>query len=69
MASGLAAELKRKTVAADAAVAAVKSGDWIDYGFGVGQPDLIDQALAARVATLREVKLRGTLRSEERRGG
>ncbi|HVC43739.1 MAG TPA: acetyl-CoA hydrolase/transferase C-terminal domain-containing protein [Candidatus Binataceae bacterium] len=61
MASGLAAELKRKTVAADAAVAAVKSGDWIDYGFGVGQPDLIDQALAARVATLRDVKLRGTL--------
>src|SRR6202167_996194 len=61
MRSGMAAELKSKTVAADAAAAAVKSGDWIDYGFGVGQPDLIDQALAARIATLRDVKLRGTL--------
>jgi acyl-CoA hydrolase len=61
MASSFAAELKRKTVSADAAAAVVKSGDWIDYGFGVGQPDLIDQALAARIATLRDVKLRGTL--------
>jgi acyl-CoA hydrolase len=61
MASSLAAELKRKTVSAEQAVATVESGTWIDYGFGIGQPDLLDQALAARVTQLEGVKVRGTL--------
>ena len=54
-------ELKRKTVSADEAAAKIKSGSWIDYGFGLGQPDVFDHALAARVAKLERVKLRGCL--------
>lgn len=54
-------ELKRKTVNADAAAAMVKSGDWVDYGFGVGQPDLFEQALSARISKLSNVKLRACL--------
>lgn len=55
------AELKRKTISAEEAAALVKPGDWVDYGFGLGQTDLFDQALAARVRELRDVKVRGTL--------
>jgi acyl-CoA hydrolase len=54
-------DLKRKTVSAEQAAAVVKSGDWLDYGFGLGQPDQFDQALAARLDTLEGVKLRGCL--------
>ena len=61
MASSFESELKRKTASADAAAALVRSGDWIDYGFGVAQPDLFDRALAARIAQIQEVKIRGTL--------
>ena len=40
---------KSKIVTAEAAVAAaVKDGDWVDYGFGGGFPELLDKALAAR---------------------
>ena len=40
---------KSKFVTAEAAVAAaVKDGDWVDYGFGGGYPELMDRALAAR---------------------
>ncbi|MGD0073419.1 MAG: acetyl-CoA hydrolase/transferase C-terminal domain-containing protein [Candidatus Binataceae bacterium] len=55
------AELKRKTISAEQAAAMVKSGRWLDYGFGLGQPDRFDQALAARVAELSDVKIRGCL--------
>jgi acyl-CoA hydrolase len=61
MASSFESELKRKTVAAEEAAAMVKSGDWIDYGFGVAQPDVFDHALAGRIAQLSEVRIRGTL--------
>lgn len=61
MASSFVSELKRKTVSAEQAAALVKSGDWVDYGFGVGQPDLFDQALAARIKQLSGVALRGCL--------
>jgi acyl-CoA hydrolase len=61
MPPSFASELKRKTVSADQAAAIVKSGDWIDFGFGVGQPDIFDQALAARIDSLNGVKLRGCL--------
>jgi acyl-CoA hydrolase len=53
------AELKRKLVTADAVASRVKSGDWVEYGFGLGQPDLFDRALAERVASLERVKIRG----------
>ncbi len=43
------------------AAALVRSGDWIDYGFGLAQPDAFDAALAARAATLSDVKIRAAL--------
>jgi acyl-CoA hydrolase len=61
MASSFESELKRKTVGAEEAAALVKSGDWIDYGFGIGQPELFDGALAARIGGLSGVRIRGTL--------
>ena len=48
-------------ISPDAAAALVKSGDWVDYGFGMGQPDRFDRALAARAAELRDVKIRAAL--------
>ena len=61
MGHSLSLELKQKTISAAAAAGQVKSGDWVEYGFGIGQPDLVDQALAQRVSELTDVKLRGTL--------
>ena len=54
-------ELKQKTVSADDAAALVKSDDWVEYGFGLGQPELFDRALASRVTRLERVKIRGCL--------
>src|SRR3954463_3973553 len=54
-------ELKRKQLSAEAAAAKVKSGDFVEYGFGLGQPDVFDRALAERVAHLERVKIRGCL--------
>ncbi|MBI4516076.1 MAG: 4-hydroxybutyrate CoA-transferase [Deltaproteobacteria bacterium] len=50
-----------KLISAEAAAALVKSGDWLDYGFGLGQPDRFDRALAARTDELRGVKIRSCL--------
>ena len=61
MANSYDGELKRKQVSAEQAAAEVKSGDWVEYGFGLGQPDLFDRALAGRVAKLERVKVRGCL--------
>ena len=44
-----------------AAAKAVRSGDWVDYGFGGGFPELMDKALAARKDELTDVKIRGGL--------
>ncbi|SRR5579875_108365 len=56
-----ASELKRKTMTAERAAELVRSNSWVDYGFGLGQPDLFDKALAARVSKLEDVKIRGCL--------
>lgn len=61
MATSYQAELKRKKISAEEAAAKVKSGDWVEYGFGLGQPDLFDHALAERVPSLKRVKVRGCL--------
>lgn len=45
----------------EAAARAVQSGDWVDYGFGGGFPELMDRALAARKDELTDVKIRGGL--------
>ena len=36
----------------------VQPGDWIDYAITFNQPDVFDEALAARKAELRNVKIR-----------
>lgn len=50
----------RKVSAAEAA-ALVKSGMWLDWGFGLCQPDRFDAALAARKDALKGVKIRACL--------
>lgn len=57
-------EYKQKTRTPEQAVKIIKPGDWVDYGFGLGQPVLLDQALAGRVGELWDVKIRGILRLE-----
>jgi len=48
-------------VSAQIAAESVSSGDWVDYGFGLGQPDVFDQALGARASELTRVKIRSAL--------
>lgn len=50
-----------KFVTPEVAARAVQSGDWVDYGFGGGFPELMDKALAARKGELNNVKIRGGL--------
>ena len=45
-------------ISADDAARLVRPGDWVDYGFGMGQPDAFDRALAARREELTDVKIR-----------
>ena len=54
---------KRQTkfVTPEEAVQAVRDGDWVDYGFGAGFPELLDRALAGRKGDVRDVKIRGGL--------
>ena len=54
-------DLRAKLLSADAAAALVKSGDWLDYGAGLGQPDLFDAALARRKDSLHGVSIRACL--------
>jgi acyl-CoA hydrolase len=50
-----------QSVSAALAAESVLPGDWVDYGFGLAQPDAFDQALAARAPLLRRVKIRAAL--------
>ena len=50
-----------RQVSAATAATLVNPGDWVDYGFGIGQPDAFDQALAARAAELHHVRIRSCL--------
>ena len=43
-----------KFVTPEVAAKAVRSGDWVDYGFGAGFPELMDRALAARKEELKD---------------
>ena len=52
-------EYKQKLVSADEAVKVIKSGDWVDYGWCNGTPDLLDKALAKRTDELKDINLRG----------
>lgn len=46
---------------AEQAAGLVKSGMWLDYGFGVCQPDAFDAALGARASDLQGVKVRSCI--------
>ena len=48
---------KKLTTAAEA-VKAVKSGDWVDYGWCTNHPYTLDKALAARQSELHSAALR-----------
>ncbi len=54
-------QFKEKFVSPEVAAKAVRSGDWVDYGFGGGFPELMDRALAARKGEVTDVKIRGGL--------
>src|SRR4029077_19257457 len=50
-----------KTISAHEAAALVRSGDWLDYGAVLPQPEASDRALSERVADLRDVNIRACL--------
>lgn len=52
---------RARPISATEAAALVKSGDWLDYGAALGQPDAFDAALAARRDELHDVRIRGCL--------
>ena len=52
-------EYRKKLTTPDQAVKAVQSGDWIDYGWCVCTPRVLDAALAKRWEELTDVKIRG----------
>ncbi len=55
------AEAPAKNISNEAAAQVVKSGDWLDYGTSLCQPDVFDAALAARASELTNVKIRNCL--------
>lgn len=55
-----------KTISAAQAAALVKSGDWLDYGACLVEPDVFDQALAARAHELTAVSIRSSLATKPR---
>ena len=50
-----------QTISCEQAATFVRSGMWLDYGAGLGQPDVFDKALAARGESLENVKIRSCL--------
>jgi acyl-CoA hydrolase len=55
------AKATAQTISAVQAAAMVRSGMWIDYGTSLCQPDVFDQALAARITELKQLKIRNCL--------
>ena len=58
---GVARPARTQRISAADAAALVRSGDWVEYGAGMGQPDVFDSALAERVDELEDVKIRACL--------
>lgn len=50
-----------KRITAEAAAALVQPGMWLDYGAVLGQPDAFDEALAARLGPLTDIRFRSVL--------
>src|SRR3954447_340604 len=61
VALGESGRTRAKRISAADAAAIVGSGDWVEYGTGIGQPDAFDAALAERVEELVDVKIRACL--------
>jgi acyl-CoA hydrolase len=64
--SGTAFARTARQISAEAAAGLVRSGDWIDYGAVLAQPDAFDRALATRIGELRNVGIRGCLSTRPR---
>jgi butyryl-CoA:acetate CoA-transferase len=56
---------QERLVSAETAAAQIKSGDWVDFGWGVTFPEAIDAALAKRMPELTDVKFRGALLTKQ----
>src|SRR5687768_13550004 len=50
-----------RRISAETAAGLVRTGDWVDYGAVLSQPDAFDTALAARAHELHDVRIRGCL--------
>lgn len=57
----MTASYSSRLISAEAAARLVNSGDWLDYGMGLGMPVDFDAALAKRRDELEGVKVRGLL--------
>jgi len=55
------APVRAAPISAEHAASFVGSDMWLDFGTGLGQPDVFDKALAARIHELTNVKIRGCL--------
>jgi acyl-CoA hydrolase len=55
------ADKRPREISAAEAAALVRSGNWLDYGVTLLQPDVFDQALAARTSELRNVGIRSCI--------
>ena len=55
---GYESEYRQKLRRPEEAVKVIKNGDYVDYGLGLGMPDLLDKALAARKEELSDIKIR-----------
>ena len=56
---------RSKLTTPEQAVSVVESGDWIDYGWCVNTPRVLDAALAKRYEELEDVKVRGGILFEK----
>jgi acyl-CoA hydrolase len=65
MTARIASAPAKKITAVEAALL-VKSGYWLDFGACLGQPDVFDRALAARVHALSDVGFRSSLAAKPR---
>jgi acyl-CoA hydrolase len=59
-------EKQAKLISAAEAARLVKSGDWVDYGITLSQPDVFDKALAERAHELTNVKVRSCISMKPR---
>ncbi len=55
-----------KRITAETAAALVQPGMWLDYGAVLGQPDAFDEALAARLGPLTDIRIRSVLTARPR---